>query len=741
MMPRATPPRVVVHAAAVLAGAALIFSLTWLWHKTRSLVPEEHARIDSALRELRSLDRAINQDVLQARFQLIGNYDPVRRSYRRIEQLEATLATPPLYLDRDFRQRMTAAVAEYRAVVTTKQHLIEDIKYRTLNLLELLAYLPGAGTGTARAASQSGDAALAAMIDEALQQTLFYNLTSDLKYAPVINDKIDALERVGRKSRSYLVRRRVRTLALNIRTLLAVKPEVDRNLRRIFEQPVAAHEENVAAIYYAGYAAAERVAGRYRVLLYVLCVGLLALVAYGVRRLQRTAKALAISNEQLEARVLDRTRELDARNRELRTALDNVARSEAGFRSLIEQAFDGIAVHQGGVVVYATAALATFLRQLAPSELVGRPAAELVPEADRSSFEAATREIKAVGERANLGETWLVGRDGEPRPAEISSVGAIFDGALATVTIFHDLSERKRLEQQTLALEKSERERLAKEFEIAQRIQRSLVPLAPTASGLEIAGRMRPASEMGGDYYDLIPAGDRCWIGIGDVAGHGLDAGLIMLMVQTAVSALTRHATDPSPSAVLKAINEIVYDNLRNRLGQSTFVTFTLLHHDGNGGFTFAGGHEVMLVRRAATGRCERVDTPGPWIGVAKAIDGGLVVSRLQLEPGDVLFLYTDGITEARDAAGEQFGLDRLCAAIEQQPDAPPEKLCSDVLDLVAGWHVSQEDDLTTLAIRYRGARIDPLFSRHQAENPAAAAGAAARPVAERAGGDDGAGR
>ena len=74
--------------------------------------------------------------MLQARFQLIGNYDPVRRSYRRIEQLEATLARPPLYLDRDFRERMTDAVARYRAVVTTKQHLIEDIKYQTLNLLD-----------------------------------------------------------------------------------------------------------------------------------------------------------------------------------------------------------------------------------------------------------------------------------------------------------------------------------------------------------------------------------------------------------------------------------------------------------------------------------------------------------------------------------------------------------------------------------------------------------------------------
>jgi two-component system chemotaxis sensor kinase CheA len=317
-------PRAIARLGAVVGGALVIATLTWLWNQTQSLLPEEHARIDSALRELRSLDRTINQDVLQARYQLINSYDPVLRSYRRIQELEATIATPPLYLDDGSRKRLIAAVANYRAAVTAKQRLIEDFKYRTLNLKDLLAYLPGAGTGVARAAADSSEERLAADVNRALQQMLLYNLTSDDKYAPVINGEVDALEIAGRKAHSYLVKRRVRTLVLNIRTLLRVKPEVDQNLRRIFEQPVIAHEETVAGIYYAGYSAAERTAGRYRVLLYGLCIALIGLVAYGVRRLQRTARALAISKDELEERVVERTRELGVRNGQLHAVLDNV---------------------------------------------------------------------------------------------------------------------------------------------------------------------------------------------------------------------------------------------------------------------------------------------------------------------------------------------------------------------------------------------------------------------------------
>ncbi len=302
----------VVALVVVLVGA-----LAWLWQKTQSLNPEDHSHRDAALRELRSLDRTINQDVLRVRYKLINSYEPVLTSYRRVEELELVIASPPRFLDGEARRRLGDAVRSYRASVTVKQQLIEQVKYRSADLHELLEYLPGAGTALARAASDNGDRYLAEQVNNILQIVLLYNLTSDEEYAPVIGMRLGLMSAGAERTDAPAVRRRLRTLITNIHRLLRVKPSVDGLLASIFRQPIIEHEDEVARVYYAGYAAAEREAKRYRVVLYALCVALLGLLAYGVRRLQHTARALAASNELLEERVVERTREL-------RVVLDNV---------------------------------------------------------------------------------------------------------------------------------------------------------------------------------------------------------------------------------------------------------------------------------------------------------------------------------------------------------------------------------------------------------------------------------
>ena len=310
-----------------LLGTALeviaIIALTWLWKMTKSVVPEEHADFDSALRELRSLDRTLNQDVLKRRFHVIRGYDPVRRSYRRIEELEARIAVPPRYLDPEARRMLVQALEAYRAAVTTKQRLIEDHKYLAGRLEDLLAYLPGAGIGVAQTAASNRQEHLADQVKRVLQLVLLYNLTSNGEYALSIRRLLDDLEKSGESARSAVVRRGVRTLTINIRALLQVRPDVDGLLVVILNQPVPAHEDSVARVYGAGYAAAERAARRYRFLLYGLSVALLGAVGYAVIRLRRTAAALAASKADLELR----TRELGRRNLALGTVLDNVGQA------------------------------------------------------------------------------------------------------------------------------------------------------------------------------------------------------------------------------------------------------------------------------------------------------------------------------------------------------------------------------------------------------------------------------
>ena len=308
----------------VLIVCSLLSALTWVWDKTRSINPEEHRRFDSALRELRSLDRTINQDVLRARYQLIDSYMPVLKSYRRIEELEAIIARPLPYLDEQTNRQLTESVNAYRTAVTAKQDRIERFKYRSADLKELLNYLPGAGTGVAQASRDEKNVLLTEKINHILQLTLLYNLTSDESYSSVIARDLTELSITGDKLEPPSLKRRVRTLITNTRRLLTVKPSVDHLLVEIFEQPVISHEEQVAAIYARGYIHAEHVGQRYRLGLYALSLCLFFMVTYSFYRLRRSASALAAANASLERRVTERTRELATRNQDMRVVLDNV---------------------------------------------------------------------------------------------------------------------------------------------------------------------------------------------------------------------------------------------------------------------------------------------------------------------------------------------------------------------------------------------------------------------------------
>ena len=210
-------------------------------------------------------------------------------------------------------------------------------------------------------------------------------------------------------------------------------------------------------------------------------------------------------------------------------------------------------------------------------------------------------------------------------------------------------------------------------MEIATRIQTSILPRDVTVPRLEIAATMRTATEVGGDYYDVIPVADGCWMGIGDVAGHGLGTGLVMLMMQSGIGVLARKMPDASPRELLLALNAMLVDNVRMRLGQREHATLTLLRYRQDGRLTFAGAHEEILIRRAATGRCERLETPGAWVGAKRDIEAGTVESSAQLQPGDLLVLYTDGLIEAMGRDGrERFGTDRLAALVEEHGASPP---------------------------------------------------------------------
>ncbi len=213
---------------------------------------------------------------------------------------------------------------------------------------------------------------------------------------------------------------------------------------------------------------------------------------------------------------------------------------------------------------------------------------------------------------------------------------------------------------------------------------------------------MVPTSEVGGDYYDVLPVADGCWVGIGDVAGHGLDAGLVMLMIQSVVAGLVARDPAASPREVLCTLNQVLFDNIHDRLRRDDHATLTLLRYNRSGSITFAGAHEEIVVYRAATGRCEVFDTPGTWVGGRRDIGPGTVETVLSLAPGDVIVLHTDGATEIRNAAGEPFGLDRIKAEVEKAAHEEVSEVVDRLVAAVRAWGAA-DDDVTFLVGRYRG--------------------------------------
>lgn len=259
-----------------------------------------------------------------------------------------------------------------------------------------------------------------------------------------------------------------------------------------------------------------------------------------------------------------------------------------------------------------------------------------------------------------------------------------------------------KLAQQQAALLEAERlarDRLEKELDLARQIQVSILPRTLVADGVELAACMTTASEVGGDYYDVLPIDGGCWIGIGDVSGHGVTSGLIMLMVQSAVAGLVARDPNASPREAVTIVNRVLFENIRHRLLKDDFVTFSLLRVTERR-IVFAGAHEHVLVVRNGTEHAEPISTPGTWLGVMPDIARFTTETTVDLAPQDLVVLYTDGITEARNDRGEQYGIQRLASVIERHRNEPIELIRDTVFADVSQWTDRREDDATLVLLR-----------------------------------------
>lgn len=243
--------------------------------------------------------------------------------------------------------------------------------------------------------------------------------------------------------------------------------------------------------------------------------------------------------------------------------------------------------------------------------------------------------------------------------------------------------------------------RLSTEIDIARRIQEMILPNSEELSihDLEITGYMEPADEVGGDYFDVLEANGVVTIGIGDVTGHGLESGLLMLMTQTAVRTLKEVGED-NPIKFLDTINLTIYGNVM-RMKSDKALSLSVLNYR-NGIISISGQHEEVIVIRK--GRLERIDTNdlGFPIGLCQNIEEFISHVSLKLAPGDGIFLYTDGVTEAENMDNKQYGIDRLCDVVLHNWHLTVEEIKLAVIDSLKNFIGGQKvfDDISFVVFK-----------------------------------------
>lgn len=251
---------------------------------------------------------------------------------------------------------------------------------------------------------------------------------------------------------------------------------------------------------------------------------------------------------------------------------------------------------------------------------------------------------------------------------------------------------------------------MAAELDVTRRLQQMILPRDEELRRiheLDIAGFMEPATHVGGDYYDVLMYDGGVKIGIGDVTGHGLESGVLMIMVQTAVRTLLAN-NETDTVKFFSTLNRAIYDNVQ-RMNSDRNLSLALAEYR-DGCLYLSGQHEEMIVVRA-NGAIERIDTIdlGFPIGLDEDISAFIAQTRVQLAPGDGVVLYTDGLTEAADGGHRLYGVDRLCAVLSREWSRPAGEIRAAVIDDVRshiGGHTVY-DDITLLVIKQNPKRDD----------------------------------
>ena len=339
------------------------------------------------------------------------------------------------------------------------------------------------------------------------------------------------------------------------------------------------------------------------------------------------------------------------------------------------------------------------------NELVGQPSSTITPPA-RRRHHAYLRRRCCFGKPVRNVESVHFTQSGRLLPV-LLTYSLLEDDTktpVAIATIVKDLSQIKQLEEN---LQKSQFElrNVQKQLALAAEVQQQLYPVrAPQLDGWDFAGTAFSAAMGCGDYFDFIPSVDGSWwIVVADVSGHGLGSAITMVQLRGALHILARNETDPG--FIAAELNRLL-------VGDVHFATLFLARFvPARGSFAYvAAGHQSFAVE--SQGRARRLPSTAPPVGVLHGHT--FPVTEKQLACGEMLFIPTDGIVEARTENGELFGAARVMKFIEESVDTPANDVIDRVYHAVREFsgNAVQSDDITMVVIRRTRHDFDELDRR-----------------------------
>jgi sigma-B regulation protein RsbU (phosphoserine phosphatase) len=288
---------------------------------------------------------------------------------------------------------------------------------------------------------------------------------------------------------------------------------------------------------------------------------------------------------------------------------------------------------------------------------------------------------------------------GPPYPSPLARITHNFTAFVGFTFVVYVIQRYVKQREQLDRTVREQRDQLLQDVELAAQVQRMFLPSHhPAVPGLEIAGMMQPAKGVSGDYYDYIPIDeDTIQVVIADVAGKGVPAALLMAATAAAVQLETREKRD-----MLEVVNRL-NSALHSLSDSNRYVTLFLADIDApNKSLRYVNcGHNPALLFQAKTQDVVPMNSSCFPIGMFDKVS--CTINPARLNAGDVLVLYTDGVTEARNSLGEEFGVERLATQIRCGHTLSADGLMNRILENITDFSrdVGFEDDATILVVKF----------------------------------------